>query len=380
MWSPSNLGQQFLERYLQVFDQVRIICRVQPSGHPPVGLSQASGPRITFSPLGNFNGALGYVRSRRSIRAQMRRLLSDALGDSAFIIRTPAVIGNLAATFLSRRGVPYAVEVVGDPKDVFGWGRPAGPVGLALSTYLSNRLRAQVRGSIAVGYVPSPQLRQRYPPSKTAESQDYSSLVLNDSDVIPSPRRHLKMDSPLRIVTIGSMNWPYKGIDILIRACRELNESNVPVDLTVIGEGRLQPDYADLARTLDQSDKVHFLGQLAPGKAIHDQLDSADIFVLASSTEGLPRAMVEAMARGLPCVGTNVGGIPTLLPPELLAEPGDPTSVAEAVRRAIRSPIDMDTASARNLARAEAFRATEMLRRSRVVYEALARASLKPRN
>jgi L-malate glycosyltransferase len=70
----------------------------------------------------------------------------------------------------------------------------------------------------------------------------------------------------------------------------------------------------------------------------------------------LPRAMVEAMARALPCIGSSVGGVPELLPPEDLVVPGDVNALATKIREIVTDPERLAQMSARNLATAQAYR------------------------
>src|SRR5699024_6751625 len=67
-----------------------------------------------------------------------------------------------------------------------------------------------------------------------------------------------------------------------------------------------------LARELGIEDRVKFLGPL-DHDAVFSWLETVDIYAQLSRTEGLPRALVEAMSRGCACIGTEVGGIPELL-------------------------------------------------------------------
>ena len=86
------------------------------------------------------------------------------------------------------------------------------------------------------------------------------------------------------------------------------------------------------------------------------QLDLADLFVLPSYQEGLPRAMVEAMARSLPCIGSTVGGIPELLQPEDMVPPGDAVALANKIREVVTDRDRMARMSARNLEKAKDYR------------------------
>src|SRR5690606_2722669 len=109
--------------------------------------------------------------------------------------------------------------------------------------------------------------------------------------------------------------------------------------------------------------------QLSSGQAVRDELDQADLFVLASRTEGLPRAVIEAMARGLPCIGTSVGGIPELLPTEDLVPPGDADTLARKISEVSRSPERMAAMSRRNLKKAADYRDDVLRQRRNAFYE-----------
>src|SRR5262249_21639172 len=136
--------------------------------------------------------------------------------------------------------------------------------------------------------------------------------------------------SPWRIVCVASLAQRYKGVDVLIDAVARVSRARqVVIELTVVGDG-VQRDVL-AARAKRAGVPLGLTGQLPPGAAVRARLDAADLFVLASRTEGLPRAMLEAMARGVPCLGTRVGGVPELLPPGRVVAAGDPRPLAEAI-------------------------------------------------
>jgi glycosyltransferase involved in cell wall biosynthesis len=147
----------------------------------------------------------------------------------------------------------------------------------------------------------------------------------------------------------------YKGPDLLIKAVKHLLPAINPT-VIMIGDGKHRPELEELVRELGVSDYVQFLGELPSGKPIRDQLDEATVFVMPSRTEGLPRAMIEALTRALPCIGTRVGGIPELLAEEDLVEPEDVQGLANKIKEVVANPTRLSEMSNRNLKRAQDYR------------------------
>jgi glycosyltransferase involved in cell wall biosynthesis len=137
--------------------------------------------------------------------------------------------------------------------------------------------------------------------------------------------------------------------------------------LTLVGDGQYRAELEAQAAAMGLENRTRFLGQLPAGDAICTQLDQADLFVLPSYQEGLPRAMVEAMARALPCIGSTVGGIPELLPPEDLVPPGNAIALATKLQEVVTAPERMTRMSARNLEKANAYR-EEVLHKRRLAF------------
>jgi glycosyltransferase involved in cell wall biosynthesis len=146
---------------------------------------------------------------------------------------------------------------------------------------------------------------------------------------------------------------------------RLLRDGGNRVHLTIVGGGRLLDELREMAgRVLVDSFK--FTGPLPTPAAVADVLKGCDVFALASRTEGLPRAMVEAMALGLACVGTRVGGIPELLEDEWLSDSGRPDQMAEKIQRLIddQGEYERNAAASVHTAHLYSATATEPVRRA----------------
>jgi glycosyltransferase involved in cell wall biosynthesis len=173
----------------------------------------------------------------------------------------------------------------------------------------------------------------------------------------PAPPKPGRGDGPLRLLAVGAV-VPRKGYDLLIAALATLTE--LPWQLTIAGDRTRDPATAaqldaDIARHALR-DRVMALGAVSPQRlaALYAE---ADVFVLASRFEGYGMAYAEAVAHGLPVIGTTAGAIPDTVPADsgLLVVSGDIAALAEALRRVIgdaglrRRLADAATAAAAQL-------------------------------
>lgn len=140
-------------------------------------------------------------------------------------------------------------------------------------------------------------------------------------------------------VTVSVANLlPVKGHTYLLKAIASLpSEIKEKLALLLVGYGPLQESLKKEAALLSLHSVVRFLGR-QESENVAKILRAADIFVLASLWEGLPNAVLEAMATGLPVVATATGGVPELIRHEkegLLVPPKDPDALAAAIRRLV---------------------------------------------
>ena len=156
-----------------------------------------------------------------------------------------------------------------------------------------------------------------------------------------SRRQHLSdFSCPPDAIVVGSVGWltEVKGHQFLIEAIGKLKPRYAGLHCVIIGGGPLQGEYAQLAAHLGVTSSIQFFEKRDDIPAC---LAAMDIFVLPSLNEGMGRALVEAMASGLPVVATRVGGVPAIVRNNqtgLLIPPSDVNALSAALVRLLDDP------------------------------------------
>jgi glycosyltransferase involved in cell wall biosynthesis len=137
------------------------------------------------------------------------------------------------------------------------------------------------------------------------------------------------------VVTVSNQ-LPRKGVVEFAEAVEDLMERNLDFRVTIAGKGPLSNHSERLAATYEN---VEYLGYVSEEKK-HELLGAGSIFVLPSHAEGLPIAMLEAMAAGNAIVSTTVGAIPEVIDDErgLLVEPRDADALADVLAELVADP------------------------------------------
>jgi glycosyltransferase involved in cell wall biosynthesis len=149
-------------------------------------------------------------------------------------------------------------------------------------------------------------------------------------DLAAHPARKIQ---PLRLLFVGWLDRE-KGSAELLQACALLAPRH-GFELHFAGEGNYSAAAREFVRAHGLEDRVRFRGWLGE-TGLQDEYANADIFVLPSWAEGLPNAMIEAMAAGLACVVSAVGNVPDVVTDEreaLLVPPREIAALAVALER-----------------------------------------------
>ena len=144
----------------------------------------------------------------------------------------------------------------------------------------------------------------------------------------------------VRFLSTGRL-VPFKGFDVLIDACAELQNRSLNFACEIIGDGPLRAELEARVMRHNLYERIHFAGE-QPQNYVLQALNNSDIFVLASAPDErgasdiFPTVIAEAMASGKPAISTTVAGIPELVAngkTGLLVPPRDASALADAMQR-----------------------------------------------
>lgn len=315
-YSPGGLPASAWDRYFLGFEKITVIGRDAGflTDKKKNEYSLSSADNVTFELFPNLSTLKNIVISK-DIKNKVHKLVRETDG---VIVRLPSRLGNIFAKEALKQGKPYGVEVVGCTWDsLYYYGSLKAKV-VAPISYVSTQ-RA-IQNANCVLYVTRDFLQKRYP--ARTENQTYCSNVeipALEETVLEKRLENISKVNEVRVRLglIGNYSANYKGIDLAIRALASLQDEGIDCELEVVGGG--DPDrYLKLAHECRVANRVSFVGRLSSGAEIFKWLDKIDIYLQPSRVEGLPRALVEAMSRGLPAIAARVGGIPELLSEECL--------------------------------------------------------------
>lgn len=333
VYSEAQFPASVWSRYLSAFDELCVLARrgAIPAGKQVQDLEPSSRSEVQFRFAPSLSGAMAHATKRREVVSIMQQCVAEF---DAVIARIPSQLGLLAIEVARRMGKPWVVEVVGCPWDDF-WNHGSWRA-KAYAPIMTWRMRRAVAKSPFALYVTREFLQRRYPCSEGITVACSNVEIPEPSEAVLSarlgrytlPRQHCVLGH------IGSLHTASKGLQTILKALAELKKSVFRVELRILGPGDAQR-WRELADQYGVLELVKFQGTLPAGEPVLRWLDDVDLYMQPSFQEGLPRALIEAMSRGCPAIGSWAGDIPELLPSEFLIKPGDAKGLARLIGRFI---------------------------------------------
>lgn len=317
LYSTGGLNDLVLQRYTKYCEELTIIARIYDEITVNNRWSLITNPKVNI--FGN----------KTIIVPELKDEIERC---DKMIVRLPSMIGIQALDINKTFKKPYFIEMVGCAWDAL-WNH--GTIGKMIAPFIFLRNKQLIKNAPYVLYVTQAFLQDRYPSfGRTIGCSDVEITNLNGRT---EERRLEKIKSQtnksiLRIGTIAAIDVPYKGQEYVIRALGELKKrGDCRYEYHIVGNGN-STRLKKIAKECDVETQVYILGGI-PHEKVFDWLDSIDLYIQPSKQEGLPRALVEAMSRGLPALGTTAGGIPELISEKCLFGKGDYFALANILEK-----------------------------------------------
>jgi glycosyltransferase involved in cell wall biosynthesis len=371
-YTDSIFGREFFGRYLNTFEKLIIVARALNVDQIDPSWSQVDSDKISFYMLPHYIGPRQMLVNLRKINKTLKNVADLPC---TFILRVPGFISMLLYKKLLKNGKVYALEVVGDPFDVFKPENFRSKFAHLYQFFFSRELKLQCLKALAVSYVTKETLQKSYPSKSSAISSYYSSVELPDYFFSKNERRY-NNEQKINLLFVGSLSQKYKGLHILLEALVEVKKVTKNWSLKVVGDGCYLQYYEALSKELDIVDKVIFCGNQSNRKTMFEYYCSADIFVLPSLTEGLPRVVIEAMATGLPVIASAVGGVPELVEGCALVKSGNVQQLRDKLIEFMSEPEILMQRSIVNRVESESYRSSKLQLRRDVFFKEIISSQL----
>lgn len=203
------------------------------------------------------------------------------------------------------------------------------PGAVMLVQLFQSRIRHLLNRRRAMAFAYGEELRALYP---TDALLQVIAPLIDESMIRGNGRPAIANKGALKVLSVGRLSAEKNVMGLLDGVRRALNDG-IAVKLRIVGYGQLEQRIRRYIVDYGLEDWCEYVGYLAHGSALIREYDFNDVLCLPSKTEGVPRVVVEAFARGMPVLSTRVGSIPRLFPDEVrFIEGTDARAIDEALR------------------------------------------------
>lgn len=323
----------FFEDYLSIFEEVTVMARVLELNEPNPELNLSSGVNVKFIKLPDIRGVKWLLKSK-SIINSMKKEIQEF---DAYCYRIPSISSYQVSRLVGKSASIF--ELIGDPEESLinvndSFFKKISKQ--ALGKIFKYQTSLVVNNSLSGSYVSFSHLQNKYPIRGNAKTFTISSIRLLEEQILTSIVKIDSFPKKLKLVHVGSF-VAVKNQVVLIEIVELLVLRGYDVQLQLIGDGGLKASCEKLVLLKNLESYIDFKGHVTGIDNILALLDESNIFVLPSSSEGMPRSLLEAMARGLICFGSNRGGIPELLDSEFTFELGNPKLIVEKMINTLKN-------------------------------------------
>lgn len=370
-WTSVVHDYNFFMRYLEVFDQVKLIAHTENRSFEDVhGMLRVDGKNLEIFEVPFPHGKIEYIKQYIDINNTLKRAYIDC---DVCILRIPDQLAFQVYSVIRDKNIPIAVEVTSDSWVFFAKGSTKSILRPFLRLIWHFKQKQICAKAVGTSYVTEYGLQKRYPPKRAIMADGftthYTSANIDDSYYL-SPRQYSSSkDKPFTIIHISAhLANRAKGYLELIKAFSALLDKGYDIKLVLVGEGNLSADVNEFVSKKNIRSKICFTGRLNLKDEIINELKNSDMFVLPSYREGLPRVIIEAMATGLPCIASDLPGTRELLQSECLVKVKSNTQLKFKIEYLLKNTNKMEEFSQQNYNKSYRYKYENVSRNRKAFY------------
>ena len=335
VWVDKQSDRKFWDRYLNIFDEIVVCARLREENQIGNKALRSDRNRVTFIGLPDFRGASGIVKHFFEINKTLKKALSDV---DCVIFRAPSPISMVCYGPVKRSGKVFAVELMNNPFTHFSKNSMHHFYQPLIQHFITWQTKDMCLCANGVSYVTENVLQKLYPSRAAVNGESVLFFESSYSTINLTSENYKVMEWPstrpstITLVHSGEMLDYRKGQDILIKLVEKICKEGFSCRCILIGDGSVRKEFEKLACELNVQEKVDFVGWKSGFENVQKELHKGHFFIFPSTGEGLPRSIIEAMASGLLCFGSNVDGISELLDEDTLVNDFNETAFYEKIK------------------------------------------------
>ena len=301
-YTKDGLNQEVLDEYIQQFGDLTIVSRLEE-------LNDSNKKYISSK---NRISSINFVGVKSRYENSVKQVKKIMENTELAIIRLPSFIGNIAVYYAEKYHKNYFIEFVGSAFSTLWHYNLKGKLIAPLMYFINKN---QIKNAPYVLYVTKNYLQSKYKTKGKSESCSDVRLDKFSEEKLQERLNKIKskkMGEKVIIGTLAAIDVKYKGHRLVLKAISKLKEHGyMNIEYQVVGSGNKEY-LRDIAIKYNVEDCLVFIGQL-PHDDVFNWLEKIDIYIQPSETEGLSRAIIEAMSVACPIIASNAGGNPELI-------------------------------------------------------------------
>lgn len=338
IYSLPAYGDGFWQKYLDVFSKIFVVGEQVKNYLDDGSMVKITDKRISIIIIPSIEHPKEIASNYNYVKKKLVKILHDS---EAVLVKPASNKGILAVKYCENKNIPYMVEMTGDVQSALMVRKNI--LMKIYSNILYNRTIRAIKNCKFGLYVTEHYLQRKYPIKGLACGCTDAIIPYTSKEILLQREALIKSLDKRKEYNIGLIGYYHdnrKGIDAAIRALELCDNTKYKYKLKILGVGTDQDQikWIKFARKFNVESDLEFLKPLPGSEAVAKWIDTIDLIILPSRSEGFPRAIAEAMSRACPVITSNVCGLSELADEKWQHKITDYSSLAKLILKISNNP------------------------------------------